>query len=410
MMSDARADGLRLAIFTDTYPPQVNGVARTLARLAQAIEQRGGAVRIVTIADPGASSDAGPDATPDVTPDATPDSQVERWPSIPFWAYPQLRIAAPSRQRALDLIDQWKPNLVHVATEFGVGLAGLFAAEEAGVPVVTSYHTHFKAYLEFYNLSALGPVAWPYLRWFHNRGRRTFAPSGIVARELEQMGFENMRVWSRGVDGSRFSPSFRSEAMRAHLGVTRPDQVVVSYVGRLAREKDLIVLMRAMHTMRERAGDRVVFAIVGDGPAEAECRAAAPTGTVFTGKLTGRELAAAYASADIFAFPSITETFGNVVLEAMASGLAVVAPDIGATTEYATPETAVQFRAKDAESFAGQLLRLVDDSALRARIAASGLAFARATTWDSIFDRLVRDYRDVVASAQASLPRSATKR
>lgn len=162
--------------------------------------------------------------------------------------------------------------------------------------------------------------------------------------------------------------------------------------------------------MRERAGDRVVFAIVGDGPAEAECRAAAPAGTVFTGKLTGRELAAAYASADIFAFPSITETFGNVVLEAMASGLAVVAPDIGATTEYATPETAVQFRAKDAESFAGQLLRLVDDAALRARIAASGLAFARATTWDSIFDRLVRDYRDVVASAQASLPRSATKR
>lgn len=398
MMSDARADGLRLAIFTDTYPPQVNGVARTLARLAQAIEQRGGAVRIVTIADPGASSDA------------APDSRVERWPSIPFWAYPQLRIAAPSRQRALDLIDQWKPNLVHVATEFGVGLAGLFAAEEAGVPVVTSYHTHFKAYLEFYNLSALGPVAWPYLRWFHNRGRRTFAPSGIVARELEQMGFENMRVWSRGVDGSRFSPSFRSEAMRAHLGVTRPDQVVVSYVGRLAREKDLIMLMRAMHAMRERVGDRVVFAIVGDGPAEAECRAAAPAGTVFTGKLTGRELAAAYASADIFAFPSITETFGNVVLEAMASGLAVVAPDIGATTEYATPETAVQFRAKDAESFAGQLLRLVDDSALRARIAASGLAFARATTWDSIFDRLVRDYRDVVASAQASLPRSATRR
>ena len=402
MMSDARADGLRLAIFTDTYPPQVNGVARTLARLAQAIEQRGGAVRIVTIADPGASSDADPDAAP--------DSRVERWPSIPFWAYPQLRIAAPSRQRALDLIDQWKPNLVHVATEFGVGLAGLFAAEEAGVPVVTSYHTHFKAYLEFYNLSALGPVAWPYLRWFHNRGRRTFAPSGIVARELKQMGFENMRVWSRGVDGSRFSPSFRSEAMRAHLGVTRPGQVVVSYVGRLAREKDLIVLMRAMHAMRERAGDRVVVAIVGDGPAEAECRAAAPAGTVFTGKLTGRELAVAYASADIFAFPSITETFGNVVLEAMASGLAVVAPDIGATTEYATPETAVQFRAKDAESFAGQLLRLVDDAALRARIAASGLAFARATTWDSIFDRLVRDYRDVVASAQAPLPRSATKR
>ena len=311
-MADERADGLRLAIFTDTYPPQVNGVARTLERLAQAIDARGGAVRIVTVADP----------------EAEVQPSVDRWPSIPFWAYPQLRIAAPSRQRAMDVIDEWKPTLVHVTTEFGVGIAGLLAAREAGVPVVSSYHTHFKAYLEFYKLTFLDGVAWPYIRWFHNLGARTFCPSGVVARELEAQGLDNIRVWSRGVDAHRFSPSFRTAAMRERLGVTRPDQTLVVYVGRLAREKGMQVLLQAMHEVRARGGagegangsrgaererassgvggnarDRIVFALVGDGPAEAECRAGAPEGTVFTGKLTGRELSEAYAAADVFAFP-----------------------------------------------------------------------------------------------------------
>ncbi len=374
------AEGLRLALFTDTYPPQVNGVARTLERLVQAIEARGGAARVATVSDPAAA----------------PDSHTERWPSIPFWAYPQLQMAAPSRMRALDLIDTWRPTLVHVTTEFGVGLSGLFAAREAGVPVVSSYHTHFKAYLEFYGLSALEPIAWPYFRWFHNRGVRTFAPSGVVARELEAHGLTNVRVWSRGVDGSKFSPAFRSAAMRARFGAAG-DTPVVAYVGRLAREKGIEVLLAALRIVRERLGRDVAFVFVGDGPAEAECRAGAPEGTVFTGKLVGRELAEAYASADIFAFPSITETFGNVVLEALASGLAVIAPDIGATTEYATCETALQFSAKAPESLAAAIVTLCRDGAARARIATAGLATARERTWDMIFDRLVRDYREAVA-------------
>ena len=394
MPAAVSAEGLRLAIFTDTWPPQVNGVARTLERLAGAIEARGGAVRIATVADP----------------DAAMDAREDRWASVPFWAYPQLRIAAPSRMRAIDLIEGFKPTLVHATTEFGVGLAGVFAAREAGVPLVTSYHTHFKAYLEFYRLSFLGPIAWPYLRWFHNLGVRTFAPSGIVARELETMGFHGMRVWSRGVDGERFGPSFRTADARRRLGATRDDQVVVAYVGRLAHEKGVRVLLRAMHAVRERVGDRVVFAVVGDGPAEAECRAGAPAGTVFTGKLTGRALSEAYASADLFAFPSITETFGNVVLEAMASGLAVIAPDTGATTEYATPETSLQFRAQDPGSLADAIIRLADAPALRARVQAGGRVTAAARTWDSVFDRLLADYREAVSIAQASREMSAINR
>jgi len=377
-------------VFTDTYPPQVNGVARTLEQLVRAVEQRGGQVRIATVADP----------------EAGPDDRIDRWPSVPFWAYPQLRMTAPSRQRALDLIEGWQPNLVHVTTEFGVGLAGLFAAREARVPVVSSYHTHFKAYLEFYGLSMLDRVAWPYIRWFHNRGLRTFAPSRIVARELEQQGIDNVRVWSRGVDGGRFSPNLRSAAMRQRLGATG-ETPLVTYVGRLAREKGMHVLLGAMHIVRARAGTGVAFALVGDGPAEAECHASAPDGTVFTGKLTGRELSEAYASADIFAFPSVTETFGNVVLEAMASGVAVVAPDVGATTEYATRESALQFSAKDPESLAAAILRLASDTATRSRLAAAGLETARERTWDAVFDRLVRDYRDAIATPHTAREMSA---
>jgi phosphatidylinositol alpha 1,6-mannosyltransferase len=382
------AEGLRLALFTDTFPPQVNGVARTLERLVGAIEARGGAVRVVTVEDP----------------ESTPDPRIQRWPSVPFWGYPQLRMAAPARHVALDLLESWKPNLIHSTTEFGVGLGGVFAARETGIPLVTSYHTHFKAYLEFYNLSFLDRIAWPYLRWFHNLGVRTFAPSGIVARELEDLGFDNLRVWSRGVDPKKFSPGFRSSEFRERLGATG-DTPLVLYVGRLAREKGIHVLLDAMKSVKANRGDQIAFALVGDGPAEAECRATAPEGTVFTGKLTGRDLSEAYAAADVFAFPSITETFGNVVLEAMGSGLAVIAPDIGATTEYATVETALQFRAGSAESLAEAIRRVTGDAATRQRLRAASLATAASRTWDAVWDGLVRDYREAIDTARVSARR-----
>jgi glycosyltransferase involved in cell wall biosynthesis len=376
---EASAAGLRLAIFSDTYPPQVNGLTRTLERLVPAIEARGGEVRVVTVSDP----------------DAEPDVRVDRWPSIPFWAYPQLRIAAPARARALDLIERWKPTLIHSVTEFGVGLGGLFAAREARVPFVSSYHTHFQQYLRFYELEYLDVIAWPFLRWFHNSGRCTWAPSRIVASELAARGFRDVRVWSRGVEHARFNPSFRSRELRSALGAG-DDTVLVAYVGRLAPEKGIGVALAGMRPVLERHAGRVAFALAGDGPAEATYRASAPPGTVFAGRLTGRALSEFYASADVFVLPSLTETFGNVVLEAMASGLAVIAPDSGATTELATPENSLQFPAHDPAALTASVERLVADAALRTRLAGVALAEARSRSWDAVFDRLVADYRQVL--------------
>jgi glycosyltransferase involved in cell wall biosynthesis len=377
--AEGSAAGLRLALFTDTYPPQINGVAPTLARLVKAVETRGGAVRVVTVSDP----------------DATSDPQVERWPSIPLWVYPQLQMAAPRRDKALDLIEKWKPNLIHSTTEFGVGLGGLFGAREKRVPFVSSYHTHFTAYLRHYNLSVLDAIGWPYLRWFHNAGRMTWAPSEIVRRELEGNGFRNTRVWSRGVDPNQFHPKFRSNELRKQLGVAEGGLLAI-YVGRLAPEKGIHVALEGMRQVMERNGSKVSFALAGHGPDEARCRATAPPGTVFMGRLTGRALSEFYASGDIFVFPSITETFGNVVLEAMSSHLALVAPDEGATTELATTETALQFTAQNPAALADRVERLVNDAALRRRLADAAVAVATTRTWDAVFDRLVADYREAL--------------
>lgn len=378
----ASAHGLRLAIFTDTFAPQVNGVARTLERLVGAVEARGGAVRVETVGDPAAA----------------PDPGVRRWPSAPFWAYPQLRLAAPLRSAVTQGLARWRPTLIHAATPFGVGLAGRAAARALGVPLVTSYHTSFTEYLRHYGLGALDAVAWPYLRWFHNSGRRTFAPSRLVADELRMQGFDGVRVWGRGVDPARFHPRFRSPAMRRAMGA-QEDELVVAYVGRLAPEKGVHLALEAMRALHRTHGGAMRFALAGDGPDDARCRAAAPEGTWFAGALHGEDLSRFYASADLFVFPSTTETFGNVVLEAMASGVPVIAPDRGATLELADATTAQLFRGGDAASLGAAIGALAAEPTRRAHLRAAGLCVAAARSWEAVWDGLLAEY--LVASGRA---------
>lgn len=403
MSAGESAAGLRLAIFTDTYLPQVNGVSRTLAGLATAVERRGGSVRIETVEDP-------------LAPDAQPG--VVRWRSLPFWAYPQLRIAAPPNAQVTAGLALWRPTLVHASTPFGVGLAGRAAALALGIPLVTSYHTAFSAYLRHYRLGALDAIAWPYLRWFHNGGRRTFAPSRLVTDELSGLGFRGVRTWSRGVDPLRFHPRFRSGAMRAAMGAG-PDDFVVAYVGRLAPEKGVHVAIAAMNALMAAEGRaastnapgtrprRLRFALAGDGPDERRCRETAPAGTWFAGALSGEDLSAFYASADAFVFPSTTETFGNVVLEAMASGVPVIAPDVGATLELANDVTAITFRAGDTESLSQQVARLRGDPTMHAQKRIAGLDMAASRSWDAVWDRLILDYREALAAGSAAVGRVA---
>ena len=372
------ARGLRLALFSDTYSPQVNGVSRTLERLVAAVRARGGEARVFTTTDPG----------------ATADGAVRRVGSIPFWAYPQLRIALPVSPSSSRDLRAWRPTLVHAATPFGVGLAGRAAARRLGVPFVSSYHTHFSAYVRFYRLGLLERPTWSFMRWFHNSGKLTFCPSRAIAEELAAQGFRDLRIWPRGIDTARFHPRYRSEELRARLGAS-PDATLVAYVGRIAPEKGLDVALAAVRRVLAAEPGKVVFALAGSGPYEAHCRAAAPEGTVFTGHIAGDDLSAFYASADVFIFPSVTDTFGNVLLEAMASGPAIVGAQYGTTTELLAEGRGLTFPSGDDEAMASEILRLVRQPDERARLSRAALAYATQASWEGIFDALIAQYLEV---------------
>ncbi len=378
-------DGVRLALFSDTYPPQMNGVSRTLERLVAAARERGAAVRVFTTSDPDARDD---------------DADIVRWPSRPFWAYPQVRLSAPRIGAARTALQAWRPTLVHVATEFGVGLAGRAAALALRTPLVTSYHTSFAAYAEFYRLGALAPLGWKYFRWFHAAAARTFTPTDAIRDELRTHGFSHVGVWGRGVDGDRFDPAFRSLEWRRSLGIA-DDAMVVLYVGRIAKEKGLEHALRAMQELATTVPS-IRFVCVGDGPFEAEMRAAAPAAVVFTGRLAGVPLSTAYASADVFLFPSVTDTFGNVLLEAMASGLVVVAADAGNTRELVGTGRGMLVDAAAPGAIATALTGLDGDRAVHAAIRDRASAWARARTWPQVWNGLFGEYLQVISGRAAS--------
>jgi glycosyltransferase involved in cell wall biosynthesis len=244
-------------------------------------------------------------------------------------------------------------------------------------------------------------VAWPFLRWFHNGGRRTFVPTAAVAQELRAQQFEGVRVWGRGVDTARFSPAHRRAAWRAALGAT-DNTLVATYVGRLAPEKGLDVALAAVAPLLAAHPDRLRVAIVGDGPAEAALRANAPTGVTFLGRQEGQALAECYASSDVFLFPSTTETFGNVVLEAMASGLAVIAHDRGPTFEFAHHGNACPVDVRQPRAIRQALEELLDDRTRRRTLGEAGRAEAEARSWDRVWDTLFADYDDALVPTHPS--------
>jgi phosphatidylinositol alpha 1,6-mannosyltransferase len=380
-----RLDGVRLALFSDTYPPQMNGVSRTLERLVAAARERGAVVRIFTTSDPELQH-------------ADPDEV--RWRSVALWLYPQVRMSAPRVLAARAELAAWSPDIVHVATEFGVGLAGRMAAVSLDLPLVTSYHTSFSAYAEFYRLGALARLGWRYFRWFHSAARRTFTPTEAVKAEVEAHGFRNVGVWGRGVDGDRFDPSFRSLQWRRELGIA-DDAMVVLYVGRIAKEKGLEHALRAMQELAVDA-PAVRFVIVGDGPYEAEMRGAAPASVIFTGRLSGTPLSTAYASSDVFLFPSVTDTFGNVLLEAMASGLVVVSADAGNTRELIGTDRGVIVAADEPGAIASALTALERDRLTHEHIRTAAQAWAGERTWRQVWNGLFSEYQRVISGRASS--------
>lgn len=374
---------MRIALFSEVYWPMVSGVGVTLRNLTQAMQARGHEVRVFTGTYP-------PREGAPVPP------EVRQSPSVPLFIYPDVQWAFPSQRAVVEELMAFRPDVVHVATEFAMGLSGLKAARTMGVPIIASAHTNYEKCVSRYHVEWAWRMGWTYLKWFYGKAERVLCPSRNYELQLRNRGVQHTGIWTRGVDGEVFNRRHRSTAFRELFGVG-PDDQMVMYVGRLATEKDLANLLDAWSALRARRANAQLV-LVGQGPMAKEILARKLPGVHLTGLLTGADLSEAYASADIFVLPSTTETFGNVVLEAMASGLATVVAGTGGMLDFCEHEkNALLHRPGDKWDLAEQLGRVLEDAELRGRLAAGGLATAEGRAWDSIWDDLVQVYTDAAA-------------
>jgi phosphatidylinositol alpha 1,6-mannosyltransferase len=382
---------MRVVYFTESLYPLVDGVSRTLARLFATLERRG--VEFLVFSP--------------FVPDAAVGwrTRVVEVPFARFPLYPDYRVSVPRPGRISAALERFAPDLVHVVSPTPTAVWAQRYARRHSLPVVASFHTHFVSYFRYYGFPWLEPLGWRLLRWFYGRCDRVYAPSRSIIRELEGQGLGNLELWSRGIDGERFSPDHRDPALRARIGADA-DTPVLLLVSRLVKEKDLADLVEVDRILRER-GVRFRLALVGDGPMRAELEERLPD-AVFAGHRHGAELAAWYASADVFLFPSTTETLGNVVLEAMASGLPTVVVDRGGPQDLVEPgETGFVARANDVVDLADRAERLLRDPAERERMAAAAHAAAAERDWERINGRLLESYRQLLAARPPSRGRTA---
>ena len=311
---------LDIAFVTETYPPEVNGVAMTVGRLVGGLRERGHRVSVIRPRQ--GKSDAG-------------GEHELALPGLPLPGYPGLRFGLPAGGRLARQWRQRRPDLVHVVTEGPLGWSAVSTARRLGIPVTSGFHTNFDRYSVHYGIGWLRPAVAAYLRTLHRRTRATMVPTAALAADLAGEGITGVRVVGRGVDTALYDPARRSPGLRSSWGVAHGAPVCL-YVGRLAPEKNLALARRTFAAIRARhPAARMVW--VGDGPSATQLAAEHPDHH-FAGLRRGDDLAAHYASADLFLFPSLTETYGNVVAEAMASGLPVVAYRSAAAAELVEHE------------------------------------------------------------------------
>jgi glycosyltransferase involved in cell wall biosynthesis len=384
---------LRICVVSETYPPEVNGVALTLARCVDALRDRGHQVVVVR---------------PQQGSQAAQDDELLTT-SLPIPGYSALRMGMPAASRLRRLWQECRPDVVHVITEGPLGWSALHTARAMHLPVVADFHTNFHAYGRHYGWGWLTSLIYRYLRSFHNAAQLTLVPTRGMRERLIADGFRRLEVVARGVDTGLFHPGQRDPALRTQWGLG-PDDLAVLYVGRMAAEKNLPLVLQAFEVIkRERPDARLI--LVGDGPArqslEAESRQ-----HIYAGIRRGEDLARHYASADLFLFPSLTETFGNVTLEAMASGLAVVAYDYAAAAEHMVHgESGWLVPFDDPSAFIDGAELLANSPALLGRVGAAAAATCLALDWDRVVDDLERALvRTVHAEAQSTLPSLLARR
>ena len=390
---------MRVLYCTDTYPPQINGVSIVTALSVTGLARRGWECAVAAPRYP-------PDAYPpigDRPPPVTEAVELLSLPSVALPGYSEIRLAVSGRAAVRQLIHRFRPDLVHCETEFTLGRLGQRAARAAGLPAVSSYHTDFGRYAEAYGLLWLRRAVTGYLTAFHRRSARVYTPSASARAELASLGVDTVEVWGRGVDTEVFHPRRRSQALRAELGMG--SRFTLVYVGRLAPEKRVDVIVHAFRLAGAVVPRGVMHLVIaGTGPSEAHLRATAPPDVTFLG-LLDREfrLPDLYANCDAFVFASVTETLGLVVLEAMASGLPVIAALEGGVRDHLRDGfNGLTYEAGDAAALAQAMVLLANEWDLTQRLARNARHTAEGLSWEGELDRLDASYREVCEAGAAA--------
>jgi glycosyltransferase involved in cell wall biosynthesis len=385
---------VKITFVTETFPPEINGVAMTFGVVARELGRRRHEVTVYRprrsdLPNPGAQS----------------DFREVPMPGLPIPGYPLLRLGLPAGRRLKRLWRADRPDIVHVTTEGPLGASAISAARRLGIPVTSSFHTNFHSYARLYGCAPLRGTALAWLRHVHNRTQLTFTPTEELRGELGGLGFRNLTVFSRGVDTRQFGPERRSFALRSSWGVS-PDDPVVLHVGRLAVEKNYPLLFRAFAAMRA-AQPNCRCVLVGDGPLRSTLERKHPE-CIFTGFIPRDELARHCASADIYIHASLTETFGNVLTEAMASGLAAASFDYAAGRQFIrSEENGLAVPVDQPEALIAAAVRLATDGELRRRLRRAARTTLEAQSWENVVVQFEADLARIAAGAVEKLTPSA---
>lgn len=375
---------MRIALLTETFLPKFDGVVKSLCHLLDHLADKGH--ESLLLAPEGSPSHYA----------ATPVVQMK---SQRLSFYPEFRLVLPAQDISPEL-DEFAPDLIHLVSPFSLGLLGAKYARKKNIPLVASYQTDLPGHFERWGVGFLSQSVEKYLYWLHKQAQLNLAPSQVTQRELIQKGYPNVRLWTRGIDSTLYHPNRYDKDMRDFLSDGSSDATLLLYIGRLSREKRVEMLRPVLDAV-----PNVRLAIVGDGPFREDLERIFKNAPVtFTGYLFGEELAMAYASADIFVFTGANETFGNVILEAMASGLPVVAPDSGGVMDMVKPyETGILFETENQQSLVNAVQLMVVSRGLREQTCIAARQMALRFSWEDILNQLMADYEEVIDTYNPSL-------
>jgi glycosyltransferase involved in cell wall biosynthesis len=378
---------LRIAVVTETWPPEVNGVAMTLSKLIQHLGQRQHTIQLIRPRQD--KNDEGLDH-------AGWSELLLR--GLPIPKYPQLKLGLPSKKALIKAWSTRRPDLVHIATEGPLSWSALQAAQVLRLPVTSDFRTNFHSYCQHYGIGWLSKPIVAYLRKFHNRTAFTMVPTQAMRHQLETLGFKNLKVVARGVDTQLFHPDRRNTTMRDAWAVA-PETMVLLSVGRLAAEKNLDLTIQTYQAIKA-TGRPVKMVFAGDGPMRTVTQAKCPD-AIFTGMCSHDELATLYASADLLLFPSLTETFGNVTLEALASGTPVLAFDCAAASDFIHDgKNGWLVSGSDSSAYIKKALDITHEASSLAQTRAFARISVEHLGWDAIATQVETIFQRAIAHAE----------